>query len=160
MKKASIEEKPILRNLLELCHHDYSEFNGEDVGEQGLYGYKWLDHYWTEPERHPFIVRVSGKLAGFALVRAIDGATYSVAEFFVLRKYRRQGIGGKMAHRIFDLFPGKWRVAQEEGNLPAQAFWRKVISRYTDGKFRQVQDDDWKGPVLEFSAQRKTEIRD
>ena len=160
IKKASIEEKPLLRNLLELCHHDYSEFNGEDVGEQGLYGYKWLDHYWTEPERHPFIVRVSGKLAGFALVRAIDEEICSIAEFFVLRKYRHQGIGQKVAHRIFDMFPGKWRVAQEEGNIPAQAFWRKVISRYTDGEFRQVQDDYWKGPVLEFSAQRRTEMRD
>ena len=70
IRKASIEEKFILRNLEELCRHDYSEFNGEDVSDYGLFGYKYLDHYWTEPNRHPFIVRVSGKLVGFALVRA------------------------------------------------------------------------------------------
>jgi len=153
IREASIEEKSILRNLMELCRHDYSEFNGEDVNEHGLFGYKHLDHYWTEPDRHPFIVRVSGKLGGFALVRAIDEDTHSIAEFFILRKYRHQGIGQTVAHRIFDMFPGKWRVAQEEANLQAQVFWRKVISRYTDGNFEKVQDDNWRGPILEFGTQ-------
>lgn len=153
IREASIEDKSILRNLMELCQHDYSEFNGEDVNEHGLFVYRYLDHYWTESDRHPFIVRVSGRLAGFALVRAIGEDTHSIAEFFIMRKYRRQGIGQTVAHRIFDMFPGKWRVAQEEGNLPAQAFWGKVISRYANGKFKEVQDDDWKGPILEFSTQ-------
>lgn len=151
IKKASIEEKPILRNLLELCHHDYSEFSGEDIGEHGLFTYSRLDHYWTEPERHPFIVRVSSKLAGFALVRELDSETHSIAEFFIMRKYRRQGVGAAVANYVFDLFPGKWHVAQEEVNLPAQAFWKKVVSRYTDGKYEVVREDDWEGPILKFS---------
>ena len=86
-------------------------------------------------------------------MRAIDADTHSIAEFFILRKYRRQGIGQIVAHRIFDMFPGKWRVAQEERNFPAQAFWRKVVSRYTNGQFREMQDDNWKGLVLEFRTQ-------
>ena len=93
VSKASIEEKPILRNLMELCQHDSSEFNGEDVGEHGLFTYRYLDHYWTEPGRFPFIVRVSGKLAGFAFVRAIGENKHSIAEFFIMRKYRRRGAG-------------------------------------------------------------------
>ncbi|HEX7432193.1 MAG TPA: hypothetical protein VF326_00940 [Anaerolineaceae bacterium] len=36
-------DKSVLRNLLELCHHDYSEFNQADVDEHGLYGYiSWI----------------------------------------------------------------------------------------------------------------------
>lgn len=31
LKRASIDDKVILHNLMELCQHDYSEFNGEDV---------------------------------------------------------------------------------------------------------------------------------
>lgn len=150
IQRASIEDKSIFRNLMELCQHDYSEFGGEDVNEHGIFGYRYLDHYWTEPGRHPFIIKVSGKLAGLALVRAIDEDTHSIAEFLIMRKYRRQGVGQTVAHRIFDMFPGKWRIAQEEGNLPAQVFWRKVISRYTNGDFEDVQDDDWEGPVQEF----------
>ena len=157
IQEVSIEDKSILRNLMELCQHDYSEFNGEDVGEYGLFGYKYLDHYWTEPDRHPFIVRVSGRLAGFALVRVNylhnNELINSIAEFFIMRKYRRQGIGQIVAHRIFDMFQGKWRVRQEGENLPAQIFWSKVVSRYTGGRFREVQDDNWKGTIQEFTTQ-------
>ncbi len=71
IRKAGIQEKPVLRNLVELYRYDSSEFDGEDVGEHGLFVYRYFDHYWTEPGRHAFIVRVSGRLAGFAMVRAI-----------------------------------------------------------------------------------------
>jgi len=156
IQKAIIQDKSILRNLLELCHHDYSEFNPKDVNEHGLFGYKYLDHYWIESGRYPFLVRVSGKLAGFVLVRDIDffdnKVTHTVAEFFILRKFRRQGTGQKVAHRIFDMFPGRWRVEQEDVNLPAQAFWRKVIFRYTKGQFKEMEDKNWKGPIQEFNT--------
>ena len=152
IQPARLEDKPILRHLLELCLHDYSEFNGEDVNENGLFGYGHLDHYWIEPGRHPFLVRVSGRLAGFVLVRALDGNTHSVAEFFILRKYRRQGIGQTVAQRIFEMFPGGWRVHQDANNLPAQVFWRKVIARFTGGQFREIEDPDWNGPIQEFET--------
>ncbi|MEW5867055.1 MAG: GNAT family N-acetyltransferase [Bacillota bacterium] len=126
------------------------------MNEHGLYGYKYLDHYWTEPGRHPFLVRVGSKLAGFALVRTIrmsDGSTYySMVEFFIMRKYRHQGIGQAVAFQVFDMFPGRWRVAQTQGDEPAQKFWQQVISRYTNGQFRNVEDDSWRGPIQEFEA--------
>lgn len=133
IQSARVEDKPVLRNLMELCQHDYSEFNGSEVNEHGLFDYPYLDHYWTEPGRFPFLVRVAGKLAGFVLVRALeatgDEPMWEMAEFFILRKYRRQGIGRIVAHQVFARFAGKWRVMQEKGNLPAQAFWRRVIER-------------------------------
>ena len=57
------EDKPIVRNLLELYRYDYSEFSGEDVGPYGLFGYTYLEHYWTEPDRYPFIIRIQSQLA-------------------------------------------------------------------------------------------------
>src|SRR4051794_26425212 len=57
--------------------------------------------------------------------------THSIGEFFVLRNYRRKGIGKFVANRIFNMFPGKWRVSQMEDNQPSKEFWRKVISEYT-----------------------------
>jgi len=54
---------------MELCQHDYSEYDGADVNEHGLFEYRYIDHYWTDSGRHPFVVRVSGRLAGFVLVR-------------------------------------------------------------------------------------------
>ena len=159
MRKAGIEEKPVLRNLMELYRYDSSEFDCDDVGEHGLFNYRYFDHYWTEPGRHAFIVRVSGRLAGFAFVREIgvdEGETiHSMAEFFIMRKYRRQGIGTRVAGRILDMFPGRWRVAEEEANTPAQAFWRKVISAYTCDEFKEIRDEGWVGPVQEFKTESK-----
>lgn len=133
---ANVEDKLILRNLLELCLHDYSEFNGKDVNEHGPFDYSYLDHYWTEAGRYPFLVRVEDKLAGFVLVRdlAIAGGEplWQMAEFFILRKYRRQGVGRSVAHQVFDRFEGKWEVTHEEGNLPAREFWTKVMGDYSE----------------------------
>lgn len=157
IQPASIGDKSVLRNLMELCQHDYSEYDGTDVDEHGLFGYKYLDNYWSESGRYPFLVRVSGKLAGFVLVRAIDSrdnVTHSIAEFFVMRKYRRQGIGRRVAWRIFDLFPGQWSVCQEEVNLPAQSFWRRVIAEYTQGMNidEHLQTEEWHGPRQIFQS--------
>ncbi len=150
------EHKVVLRNLMELCQHDYSEFSRDDVNEHGSFDYRYLDYYWTEPGRYPFFVRVSGTLAGFVLVRTLEGdlgrVTYSLAEFFILRKYRRQGIGQQVAFRIFEQFPGQWKVGQEAGNLPAQRFWRTVITRYTQGAFQEIQEAGWKGPIQIFHS--------
>ena len=66
----SFADKQVLRHLVEFYVYDYSDYMGWDVDEHGVFGYRYLDHYWTEPDRHPFFIRVDGRLAGFALVRA------------------------------------------------------------------------------------------
>lgn len=155
---ATLNDKPILRNLMELYLYDFSEYENSDVDEHGRYGYEWLDHYWTEPERHPFMIRVEGKLAGFVLVRDLDPTavpvTHSIAEFFVLKKYRRHGIGREAAFAIFNRFPGRWNVCQEEANLPAQTFWRKVIAEYTQGNYTEehLHSEEWRGPCQTFQS--------
>jgi predicted acetyltransferase len=138
-----IEDKPVLANLLELYMHDFSEFAPWDLNEHGIYGYRYLDHYWTESGRHPFIVRVDGRLAGFALVRILvldERSETQMSEFFILRKYRRQGIGEAVARQLFDQFPGQWSVTQMDCNIAAQRFWRAIIDRYTGGTFDERHD--------------------
>lgn len=129
---AQVEDKPVVGHLLQLCVHDYSEFNGREVNDHGLFDYPYLDYYWTEAGRFPFLVRVEGKLAGFVLVRQMEGdeSLWQMAEFFILRKYRRQGIGRSVALQVFDCFEGRWEVIPEDGNLPAQRFWQRVKEAY------------------------------
>jgi predicted acetyltransferase len=148
------EHKSVLRHLMELCLHDYSEFDGADVDEHGLFGYSRIDHYWTEPGRHAFLIKLDGNTAGFALVRdsSNTGDAHSVAEFFVLRKYRRKGVGRRAAQGVFDMFPGIWRVHQDKNNVSAQTFWRAVIGEYTAGSFREVSMDGVEGPAQEFQS--------
>lgn len=158
LKQISFEKKAILRNLMELYQYDMSEFednSDNDVNEFGLFDYKYLDHYWTEEGRHPFLVMKSGKLAGFVLVRDITetiGKTqrFSLAEFFILRKYRGQGIGKEVAHKMFDMFKGNWSVSWLEKNLPAKRFWTKVISEYSRGNYLETTYAG--NPSLEFNS--------
>ena len=66
---ASAEQEPILANLLELYSHDFSEYMELELcGPDGRFGYEHLPLYWKEDGRHPFLIKVSGSLAGFALV--------------------------------------------------------------------------------------------
>lgn len=153
----AIEEKSVLRNLLELCQHDSSEFNGAEIDQHGCFGYQYLDHYWTEAGRYPFFILTAGKVAGFALIRTLaeegnDAPLYSLAEFFILRKYRRQGIGGRAARQIFDQFAGTWKVGQEANNTVAQHFWRTVIAAYSGGKYREYPREEGGGVFQTFRS--------
>ena len=83
---------------------------------------------------------VNGKLAGLVLVRSCCEHNtlpnpHCIAEFFVMKKYRQKGVGRAAAMKIFDMFHGGWEVSQWVNNLPAQNFWCKVISAYTNGKY-------------------------
>ena len=156
IQQASVADKLILRHLLQLYLHDFSVYDRVDVDEHGLYDYPRIDHYWTEDTRYPFLVRVDDHIAGFALVREmeaseVDTLTYSIAEFFILRKYRQQGIGKTVAFQLFDRFRGNWYVGQYVSNEPSHVFWRKVIGEYTGGQFEQIKNLDQDGPAQIFN---------
>ena len=159
------DQKSVLQHLLELYHYDLSEIDGDELDEFGLYGYKYLDLYWTEEKRIPFFIKADGKYTGFVLINAYhlgfhsaNANTRSIAEFFVMRKYRRKGIGAYVAKTIFDHYPGPWEVRQTATNGVAQTFWRKVIGDYTNGQYKEVvlDDEHWKGPVQLFNNATET----
>lgn len=150
-------EKQLLRNLMQAYIHDLSEFSGDEPDALGSFGVgSHFDAYWIEPERHPLKITHGGRLAGFALVRMFDEGAWSVAEFFILRAHRRCGVGRRVAAHLFDMFPGTWHVGQDEANLPAQAFWRSVISEYTGGRFEEAWSEaSPRGPKQIFESRRK-----
>lgn len=131
--EASIDQKPILANLLELYTYEFSDFADFDIGENGLYGYKHLSLYWSEPNRHPFLILLDNKLAGFALVTkgspiTEDPEVWDMTEFFILKKYRRSGIGTRAALKLWKMLNGPWQIRVLSNNKTACAFWRKVTS--------------------------------
>jgi predicted acetyltransferase len=140
---AGIDDKSTVRQLMELYIYDFSEFMDFDSGPHGWYGYRYLDHYWTEPDCHPYLIHVDGKLAGFVLIdkREDDNYRTSVGEFFVMKKYRRKGVGTFVAHAVFDLLPGKWWVKQVATHPGSALFWTKVIGQYMKGKFDQRMEE-------------------
>lgn len=151
-------DKAVLRRLMQFYQYDFSSSENSDVDSHGVFDYRWLDNYWTEESRHPFLIKVDGKWAGFVLVnehtRIANRPGKAIAEFFVMRKYRRRGIGAHVASEIFRLFPGPWEVAETADNREAQSFWRNVIAKLTGGSFEEIEVDDehWRGPVQLFES--------
>jgi predicted acetyltransferase len=125
VETARIEDKEIVRRLLELSAFELSRFDGSDTDGRAGRGYRYLDAYWLDAARHPFLIRVRGQIAGLCLVR--EGAPHSIAEFLILPEYPRTGAGTVAARTIFARFPGEWEVREIPGNEAAVAFWRRAI---------------------------------
>jgi predicted acetyltransferase len=138
---AGPEHQPVLANLLELYTHDFSEFVEIDVGEDGRFGWSQLALYWSDLDRRPFLARFDNRWAGFALVNreSEDSQIWDMAEFFVLRRFRRRGIGTELAEDVWRRCPGKWQIRVMENNVPARSFWRASIERFTGKEAKMVR---------------------
>jgi predicted acetyltransferase len=140
--KASREYIRVFENLMQFYIYDFSEFVELDVKEDGLFEpYSSLREYWEEEnERFPYFIKEDEKYLGFVLVRYItlsDRSYFSMAEFFIMRRYRKMGIGRSIAEQVFNLHKGQWEIYQKESNKPAQDFWNKIITENTNGHFKE-----------------------
>jgi predicted acetyltransferase len=153
-------EQVVLRNLLELYVHDMSEwFPFVQLGNDGRFGYPDLAAYWMEPaKRFAFLIKEGGKVAGFAMVTvgspaAVEPDVYDMAELFVLRSYRRSGVGRRAASRLWQLLPGEWTVRSSESNPGALAFWSDAVAELTGGN---AKISSWSGKTSLFRVFRFT----
>jgi predicted acetyltransferase len=150
---------PVLRRLMQLYLYELFTIAGWDIGADGVYGSaQRTESFWTGGKHRSFFITADGKLAGFVIVgdqsHFAAGDARQISEFFVLRAYRRRGVGRQAATRVFDMFPGKWEVIQLARNVEAQAFWRAVIDRYTGGRFEDLEqpEHDWAGRIQFFET--------
>jgi predicted acetyltransferase len=91
----------------------------------GPVDYPQLGRYWVDRERYPYLIRVGARLAGFVLVRwHPELCAHELAEFYVMPRFRRRGVGSIAARTAFARHPGAWYLQILAGNAPAQAFWR------------------------------------
>jgi predicted acetyltransferase len=86
-----------------------------------------------------------------------DETVWDVAEFFVLRAYRRRGIGTQVAHEVWRQFPGWWEVRVMESNITARDFWAYAISRLRGQAMHAVRvekDGQW-WLLFSFESRRR-----
>lgn len=136
-----VEEKALLVRLMELYLYEFSAFSNDDISEYGYYGYDHIDDYWNEDGRFPYLIRVDGKIAGFALIcphcdyrKEADARCFG--EFFVMLKYRGMGVGKQAAMQLLDRHRGPWEICYWKNNVPAGKFWAKVVAEYTGNHYR------------------------
>ncbi len=163
LEQVPAKRRHVLDALMQLYLHDFSGHAPlgsvhTEVDEEGRFTYAFLDTYWQEPGRVPFLVRADGRIAGFVLVnrwsaldRPLDSA---VAEFFVLRKYRLARVGMRAAHLVFSRLRGRWEVPVAAYNQEALLFWRSVVQSLLVAMEEHAGDGRrWAGPVLCFDTE-------
>jgi predicted acetyltransferase len=160
---AAADERSVVDNLVQLYIHDFSElFAGTARGDLGNDGRYVVDIpvalWWQDTDRIPLLIRIDGKLAGFALVNAVahSGETVdrNMAEFFIVRKYRRLGAGTAAAHAIFSRYPGRWEAAVMRANHGARDFWTHSIASHPGAHgmtAADCHDDRWNGTLFRFT---------
>ena len=144
--QASKKHATVLQHLMQFYMYDFSVYTYHDVEESGLFAlYPGLESYWDEEgNKFPYIIIKEDKYVGFALVKRIETGErsyFSMAEFFILRKYRLAGMGKTIATQLFTIHKGPWEVCQMSDNKPAQLFWNRVIKSFTNGKITQRIED-------------------
>ena len=154
--EASAEEAFIFNNLGELYVHDFSQIVPSELNAAGRFDHYFLRDCWGR-QSDSVRIRVADRLAGFAIVGrgsrlTGDPVVHDLSEFFIVRRYRRQGMGTLAAAALFGLRRGTWEVRELAGNAAAQAFWRSAIGVYTSGHFDElvVADERWHGCVQRF----------
>ena len=151
----------LIQNLMQLYTHDFSEFwagtSRGDLDAAGLFAPYPLEDYWSRTNWSVGLVWCDHRLAGFALVNdeTHSGlpAQRNMGEFFIVRKYRGNGVGRVAAEIVFSRHPGTWEVAVARRNTRALKFWRRIIDsspRASAIEERDVQNAGWNGPVLRF----------
>jgi len=164
---ASDADYRIVSDLARFYIDDIAEHAGRSFPTDGQVGCDDVfAGYWgraaaTRPWPHawrgfPFLVRLDGSPAGFALVKRVSDApaTFDMGEFFVARQHRRRGVGRRVAVALFDTFVGDWEVRQMLANTPAQHFWRRIIADYTAGAFTERREAFAAYGDREFIVQR------
>ena len=161
--RATEKDVDRLRRLVELYWYDASEIDpgALEPDEDGLFCPDDHFAFLIGPTVNSYLIRDSGKLAGFVIVGngsvlSADKRVYDMTDLFVLRHLRRRGIGSTAASHAFDTYKGPWEVRVTHENVTGQAFWRKMINRYTcgNGSEEEVSSEKHHGPVFRFDSSR------
>ena len=109
---------------------------GQSVGE--------IIQGWFHDDRcTAFIILREREPVGFAVVQRSlappDSAQrhYRLSEFFIRKPFRSKGVGRGAAMLLFSRYAGEWTIAEQSRNPGAIRFWRRVVSEFTNGKFRE-----------------------
>jgi predicted acetyltransferase len=135
-------ERDVLWRYLQFYIYDMSRFTGAQPVD-GAFPYSHFNTYFEDQQRRSaWWARVGSEIAGFALVR-FDASEdrREIAEFFIVNRWRRRGIGLSFARQLLERFPGAWKLHELANNDAAIAFWRRVLrdfARYTEAHLRHA----------------------
>ena len=148
IEKVCENKKEILYRLLEFALYDGSYYIDNEMGNDGVYPYKYFPNYFKDDDREAYFIKYNKKLVGFCMInknlKVLEKKkdNYCIAEFLIIPKYRRLHIGRMAATMIFNLHKGNWEVQPMDNNKVAYKFWGNTINHYTNGKYELKHFDN------------------
>ena len=137
---ATLVDYPTIQNMARFYVYDRTKYMGWECPEDGLFECIDFKHYFENPKKKAFLIRVDKEIAGFVLLdkeHLLEAVDWNMGEFFVLAKFQGKGVAYKAAKQIFTDYPGKWSVAVMPENIRALNFWRKVITDVSEGNYTE-----------------------
>ncbi|RWU19327.1 GNAT family N-acetyltransferase [Pseudomonas alkylphenolica] len=128
------DQAELIRNLYQFYAYESSDWEQEDVEVDGRFYIheEHLTRYWQAPEWSANLILVDGFIAGFYLVERseLPGLdALELADLFILKRYRRKGIGRAVASQVLTATQNDWLVRFYDQDEAAQAFWRAVFDQ-------------------------------
>ncbi|MDH4557682.1 GNAT family N-acetyltransferase [Pseudomonas sp. BN417] len=141
------EHAELIRNLYQFYAYESSDWEQEDVEVDGRFYIheEHLARYWQEPQWSANLILVDGFIAGFLLIERseLPGLeALELADLFILKKYRRQGIGRALATQVLTSGEENWLVRFYGQDELALAFWRSVLDELPRPVHAIEPDDD------------------
>lgn len=142
---AHVEDRLVVENLARFYLYDVSRYCA--IAEttfswafpsNGLYNCAYAKKFWDNPTTHAFVIHIHNELGGFAIVNKTPIGTnvdWNMCEFFIVAKFQSKGIGKKVAYALFAQFPGRWEISYLPSNKPAEMFWKRVVTDYTQNNY-------------------------
>jgi predicted acetyltransferase len=125
------EQQSLIRNLYQFYSYDSSDWEEEDVESDGRFYIheEHLQRYWQQPSWSANLILADGFIAGFLLIErselpGIDAPEF--ADLFILKRYRRQGIGRALVHQMMG-DGSTWLLRFYRQDEVTLAFWQKLL---------------------------------
>ena len=153
------EKYEYVQNLFQYYIYDMSEYTGWPPYENGTFevddSVTGLSDYWNKPNHFPYLIKVGEEIAGFSLVRKYpeDDEYFDMGQFFVLRKFKRKGVGEQAFKLSVEKHPGNWITRVLPNNIGAKKFWLKVINSISYSEV-VVNTELYKTTEMEFIRYR------
>jgi predicted acetyltransferase len=130
---ASSEQLALIDNLYQFYAYESSDWEQEDVETDGRFYVcqDYLKLYWQRPGWSAQLILLEGLIAGFLLIERSEIPGVNALEFadlFILKKYRRLGIGRALVEQVIVASQQPWLLSYYRQDPLAVPFWQTLLS--------------------------------
>ncbi len=120
-------------------HLDQSEEKNKSINPAEI-----LKNYWAQSPIWPYLMIVGDEVAGFCMLRHYPGEfeTIDIDQYYVVKTFRRQGVGIKSLTMLVKMHPGNWLIRVLKPNDGAFKFWVNAVESCIGKNYENRNEKD------------------